>query len=94
MRDDQIFKMHDMNVKRDALMLRQFEFLNTRIMAYEQVLSTTSGILKAIWDPRWLKREVDLRQTDLLAQAQRTREAVVEKHKAAPQIIKPVLVKA
>lgn len=67
MRDNKIYQMNESNFRRVLLLFRQFEFLNTRQLAFEQVLSTRMNMLKAIWNPEWFRGEVDSRQKELLA---------------------------
>lgn len=67
MRDDQISAMHTANYRRIELLLRQFEFVQTRQVAYEETLNTTWKRIKAIFAPDWAKRMVDNRQLELLA---------------------------
>ena len=87
MRDDQINRMHEANFRRVMLLLKQFEFLETRNRAYEEVLSTRWARIMAIWDPEWLKRAVDNRQKELLAECARKFEAAKTK-----QLIQPISV--
>lgn len=58
--------MHEENYRRVALLLKQFEFVQTRLEAYERVLDTPWKRLKALFRPRWAKRLVDNKQMDLL----------------------------
>jgi hypothetical protein len=87
-RDDQIHRMHEMSVRREVLLLRQFEFLQTRMTAFENVLSTPWHMIKAVFNPAWLYRMVDIRQKELLAEADKK-----FKEAQAKPVIKPVLVK-
>jgi hypothetical protein len=68
MRDERIYQMHEANVRRTLLLLSQFEFLQTKIQAYEEVLSTPWLSVQAIFNPAWARRVVDNRQLELLAQ--------------------------
>lgn len=85
MRDDQINRLHEMNVRRSMLLLDQLEFLMTRQRATELVLSTRAAMMKAAFDPVWLWRAVDNEQRKLLTHAKQQREAAMQK---------PVLAKA
>lgn len=91
MRDETIKRMHEANLGREMLLLRQFEFLNTRQLAYEEVLSSRMAILRAIWNPGWLKSRVDLKQSQLLEECRRAMEAA-KAVKVVPKIIRPSLV--
>jgi len=76
MRDAQVYKMHESEARRVALLYKQFEFLMTRMEAYETVLSSRKAMLRAIWNPAWLKGAVDEIQTALLKVSQeKMREA-------------------
>lgn len=88
MRDDSIMRMHEANVRRVMLLLRQFEFLETKIRAYEYILSDRWSILKAIWNPIWMKRCVDNKQKELLSERKRMMDEVIAK----PKLVKPVIV--
>lgn len=83
MRDDCIYQMHEANVRRVLLLLQQFEFLQTKIQAYEEILATPRARLKALFNPGWAKRVVDNRQLELLAE----RKAAFEKAQAMPKIL-------
>lgn len=85
MRDDRIYQMHEANVKRVMLLLRQLEFLQTRQRAYEEILATPWSRIKAIFDPAGLKRLVDNRQKELLAKADREMTEAMAK-----PVVKPV----
>lgn len=81
--------MHEANVRRTLLLLQQFEFLQTKIQAYEEILSTRWERIKAVIDPETARRRIDNRQTELLAERKRQFEAAQKK-----PVIKPVLVGA
>lgn len=87
MRDNVIMHMQESNARRSMMLLKQFEFLNTRQLAYESVLSTRWAMFKAILDPLWLKREVDAQQLLLLSECKKQMEGA----KAKP-VITPVRV--
>lgn len=52
MRDERIYQMHETNVRRVLLLLSQFEFLQTKIQAYEEMFDTPWLRLMAIFRPR------------------------------------------
>ena len=87
MRDDVIYRMHEANVRRVFMLLSQFEFLNTRQIAFEQILSSRMARFRAIWDYEWLRRAVDNRQKELLSACKRQLEAAKEK-----PVIRPISV--
>lgn len=76
--------MYDMNQRRAAnevLLYKQFQFLNTRMEAYETVLTSRSTMLKAILNPKWLAREVNLRQALLMKAHDDAMREVAKKQK-------------
>jgi hypothetical protein len=87
MRDDKIMSLHTSNTRRVMLLLRQVEFLETRIAAYESILSTFRGIAFSILMPSWLRRGVDLKQKELLSDRDKKMREALEK-----PVIKPVFV--
>lgn len=96
MRDGMIFKMQEAAAVRDALLLRQTEFLRTRQQALEEIVlhSTFVDRLRLLWDPRRLKAALDARQKQLIAEGEeRLRQAQekrkIEVVKAAPGLVKP-----
>ncbi len=84
MRDDRIYQMHEANVRRVLLLLQQFEFIQTKIQAYEEVFSSPWNRIKAIFKPEWAKSVVDNRQLELLAKRK-------EAFQKAQTAIKPVV---
>jgi hypothetical protein len=86
MRDDRIYEMHEANGRRTMLLLQQFEFLDTRMLAYEDVLSSWKSKFRALFDQKWLKRAVDQRQASLLA----TRKKAMQDAAMKPRILKAV----
>ena len=50
MRDSQAYQMHEANARRIGLLLRQFEFIQTRQEAFERVINV-SGFLDRL---RWM----------------------------------------
>lgn len=81
MRDEKIFQMRDQEAKRLAMLYRQVQFIQTRVDAYEKVLSTTSAVFKAFLNRSWLKYEVDRMQMELLKEHDEMIKASVEKAK-------------
>lgn len=79
MRDEKIYQMQEAHVRRVFLLFRQYEFLNTRNMAIQQVLSDRWSFLRAIWDPKWFWRLVDARQIELLAKCKEEERKAAEK---------------
>jgi hypothetical protein len=86
MRDTTISAMQEASAKRDFLLLRQVEFINTRMQAYEDILSTRSGILRLLLNPKRLRRHVDEIHQKYLQRAQ----AEYHKAKTKVQLVKPV----
>lgn len=77
MRDAHIFEISKRSAQNDAVLYRQFEFLETRMRAYELVLSTRKAMWTALIKPGWLKEAVDKLHMELLRDAQdKMREAV------------------
>ena len=66
MRESAILKMQGNNANNNALLYKQFQFLNTRMAAYEAVLSKRWNCLRALISPAWLKVRVDIIQMELL----------------------------
>lgn len=75
--------MHESNVRRTLLLLSQFEFLQTKVQAYEEILCTPWLRIKAIFNPAWMRRVVDNRQLELLAK----RTEAFQKASAMPKIV-------
>lgn len=71
--------MHEAEIRRAALLFQQFEFLNTRLAAYEAVLSSRKAMFRAMWNPGWLKRAVDTIQAALIGQANEQRKQQASK---------------
>lgn len=66
MRDGQILEIQKQEAKRLAMVYRQLQFVDTRISAYEKVLSSTWNKLKAMLNHAWLIREVEKQQLEML----------------------------
>lgn len=89
-RDERIFAMQEANARRSMLLLRQYEFMITRNEAYESILLTSRrNIIKAILNPAWLKRAVDIKQRELLAKHDKAISDAATM--AAKPVIKPVV---
>lgn len=87
MREFEFRAMHEADARRMALILRQFEFLKTRLDAYEVVLSSRKAMFRALWNPKWLQSAVDMVQASLLEVRDRERKQAAEKVKE--EIVKP-----
>jgi hypothetical protein len=83
MRDGTILKMQQANARRSALMLQQFEFLQTRQQAEEGVIkaSTVWQRLRWVVQPARFFAVVDAVQLNLLEKARREYEAAASKTK-------------
>lgn len=66
MRDDKIYQMRNEEFRRMAAMARQLLFVETRQEAMELVMSSTSNVLRGIFNTSWLKRQIDQEQVKLL----------------------------
>lgn len=87
-RDTRIYQMQEMNVKRVMLLLRQFEFLQTKIQAYEEIIEGSLwDRFMSLIDWEGFRRRVDNRQKELLAERDRQFEQAMAK-----PVIKPVVV--
>jgi hypothetical protein len=75
--------MHEANVRRTLLLLSQFEFLQTKMEAYEYVLSTRTGRALAFFNWCSFRRVVDNRQLELLAK----RKESFQKAAMMPKIV-------
>lgn len=82
--------MQEANARRSALLLHQFEFLQTRQHAYEQVMMEWAnswrgfGLLKLVFAWPEFVREWDQRQKDLMAEAKRRMDEAQQKTKINP----------
>lgn len=74
MKEQTIFKMQEANARRSLLILQQFEFLQTKIQAYEEILSTCRTRIGFVLWPDLYKRIIDNRQTELLDERKRAFE--------------------
>jgi hypothetical protein len=64
--------MQEAIARRSILLLKQFEFIQTRQKAFEQVFFLDRWAwLKMIWNPIGLLNAVDNRQRSLLAEAEK-----------------------
>lgn len=59
MRDGQIMQMRDNELRRFTVMARQLLFIQTRIEAYEEVLSKRWNVLRGTFSPSWLTKQID-----------------------------------
>ncbi len=66
MRDGKIIEMRDNELRRFTVMARQLMFIQTRIEAYETILSKRWNILRGTFSPSWLIKQVDAEQLRLL----------------------------
>jgi hypothetical protein len=66
MRDGQIFDLNQRRAKNEALLYRQIGFLNTRMEAFEAVLSTRWAMIRAVLNPQWLKAAVNKKQLEIM----------------------------
>lgn len=92
MRDGNVYEMNKHLEKKIAIMYRQIQFLDTRIQAYESVMANRKAILKAFWNPSWLKKAVEQIQLALLKMHdEKVKQVVEEKKQEAmkPKIIMP-----
>ena len=74
--------MNTRRAENEIRLYKQIQFLNTRMRAYEKVLSSRKAMLKAIFNPEWLKQAVDVAQLDFLAEHDREMREAAEKVKA------------
>lgn len=81
MRDGSIFQMHQANARRNALLLGQFEFLQTRQEALERVIRKASWWDRLNWiiSVEGLFRVVDALQINLLNERRQQLEKVAAK---------------
>jgi hypothetical protein len=79
MRDEQIYRMNERRAQNDVLLYKQIHFLMTRMEAYEKVTARPLAMLRAIFSPPWLKREVDALQLRLLESHDKQVREVAEK---------------
>lgn len=87
MRDDQVFKMQEINVRRSMILLKQYEFCETRLKAMEDVMCEKWALLKALWNPKAFWQRVDRRQLQRISEAEEKFKKAMEK-----PVIKPVTV--
>ncbi len=83
MRDGSIVAMQNANAKRSALLLGQFEFLQTRQEAFERVISVSKWYdrVKWIFKPDLLLAVVDAVQMNLIQQNKRKLDEAAAKPK-------------
>ena len=81
MREQEVYRLQAANAKRAALLLGQFEFLQTRQEAMERVerKSNLWDRLKRMWNPEFYWVVVDAVQKNLLEARQKRWEQVSQK---------------
>jgi hypothetical protein len=89
MKDGNVYNITDKINGKLASLYRQLQFLNTRIVSYETVLSSRKAMLMGIWNPRWLKDMVDAMQLELLKK--HDEDMFKAKEKAKQEALKPKL---
>ena len=92
MRDAVIMSMQKENSKLNFLMFRQFQFLETRLRAFEFAFTESTFKLRLIWlfRPKMFKALVDKVHLEILRQEQKKAEESSAKTKNG--IIKPTIV--
>lgn len=94
MRDNELYRLHEAEARRVALLFSQFEFLMTLQHAYELVIQK-SGFWRRIayfLDPLELKKDVDTFQRQLIQESnQKLDEArkKAQEEKKRPRLILP-----
>lgn len=83
MRDATIQAMHSANARRNALMFSRWEFINTRMMAFEEIMFNAPLFqkLKYLLSPKTLKNDVDRVHTLLMQESKRKAEEAAKKPK-------------
>lgn len=66
MRDESIFEMQKQQARRVAIIYRQLQFLDSRMLAYEKVLSSTWNKLRALFSRKWMMAQVEKEQLEIL----------------------------
>lgn len=89
MRDERIYQMQEANARRCMLLLKQFEFVQTKIQAYEEILSTPWARFMAIISPSKMHRRIDNRQIELLAECKKKYERAAASAPPKPSILVP-----
>lgn len=90
MRNSQVVAMQQVNVRRDAILMRQFQFLKTRQEAFEQVLRCSNFKQRLRWLvwPGTLFPVVDAVQVKLVQAEQAQMEAAAAKPQI--QVVRPI----
>lgn len=89
MRDEKIIQAQEQERKRTAIIYRQLQFLDSRFLAYEKVLGSTWNKLKFIFNHKWLVKEVERVQLEILKEHDKAMMEAAEKaneEKAKPKI--------
>lgn len=94
MRDGNILEMNQRRAQNEVILYRQMTFLNTRLEAYETVLSSRLAMVRALIDPRWLRKAVNETQMYLMAMHDERMEASAKKAKEQEQKPKITIVGA
>lgn len=66
MRDEQILGMNADTARKVFAIYKQCRYLDTRLTAYEMLFENRKAILKAIWNPQWLRTAADAIQLELI----------------------------
>lgn len=86
MRDDQVMRMQEINVRRSMILLKQYEYCETRLKAMQDVMCEPWALVKALWNPDLFWKRVDNRQLERIAEAEEKFKKAMEK-----PVIKPVV---
>ena len=81
MRDEKIIQAQDQERKRAAVIYRQLQFLDSRFLAYEKVLGSTWNKLKSIFNHKWLMKEVERVQFEILREHDKAINEAAERAK-------------
>lgn len=81
MRDGQLYQMHEANARRNAVLLAQFEYLETRQEALERVLAVSTLRDRIVWmfSPSAFLQIVGAVQMTLLNDRKKRMEEVAKK---------------
>lgn len=91
MRDGQIINATQILENKIQVIYRQLQFLNTRMNAYDLVLSKKWNLLWAIFAPSWFMKQVDAFQAVLLQkQNEELKKAVEEAKKPKVTLLNPL----
>jgi len=89
-RDSTVMGMHQANAKRNALILGQFEFLQSRQEAIEAVAKEATWLDRVKWllAPSSFFEDVDKRQMEIINEGRKRLEEARAKAKAQPRILR------